>query len=65
MEEELAGCEAELADDRELLNIAVQESGIGAAETIRRNKQLKSTLREHEVEIEKCHSSILVIIPEL
>ena len=60
LEEEIAEFEAELADDRELLNMAAQQSGIGVAEAIRRNKKLKSTLRERELEIEKCRDELSV-----
>ena len=37
LEEEVATFEAEIADDRELLNLAAQQDGIGVAEAIRRN----------------------------
>ena len=60
LDEEIAGLEAELADDRELLDMAAQQGGIGVAEAIRRNKRLKVTLRLHEREIERCHDEILV-----
>lgn len=58
LEEEIAGLEAELADDRELLDMAAQQGGIGVAEAIRRNKRLKAALREREVEIEKCRDEL-------
>ena len=58
LEEEIAGLEAELADDRELLDMAAQQGGIGVAEAIRRNKRLKEVLREREAEIEKCRDEL-------
>ena len=61
LEEQVASCEAELASDRELLDAAAQQSGIGVAGTISRNKKLKSTLQSYEVEIEKCHSDLAVL----
>jgi hypothetical protein len=54
IESEISGLEAELADDRDLLDIAAQQGGIGVAEAIRRNKWLKTVLRKRETEIEKC-----------
>lgn len=61
LEEEVATFEAEIADDRELLNLAAQQDGIGVAEAIRRNKQLRSILRKREQEIESRQDELSVI----
>ena len=58
LEEEVAVFEAELVDDRELLDMAAHHSGIGVAEAIRRNKRLKSTLRKREHDIERCQDQL-------
>lgn len=60
IESEISGLEAELADDRDLLDMAAQEGGIGVAEAIRRNKWLKTVLRQRETEIEKCRLELSV-----
>ena len=62
LEGELASYEAELAEDRELLEMAAEQSGIGIGEAIRRYKQLKSSLRAAELELEKCQDQIFVIV---
>lgn len=61
LEGELAGYEAELAEDRELLDMAAQQSGIGMGEAIRRYKQLKVTVRALEFELESCRGTLSVI----
>tara|TARA_B100000482_G_C12611087_1_gene299043 strand:- start:1951 stop:2580 length:630 start_codon:yes stop_codon:yes gene_type:complete len=60
LEEEIAGLEAELTDDRELLDMAAQQGGVGVAEAIRRNKRLKAALRTREREIESYRNEISV-----
>ena len=58
IDSEIAGLEAELADDCEILDIAAQQGGIGVAEAISRNKRLKMRLREYEREIDACKSKL-------
>ena len=64
IESEISGLEAELADDRDLLDIAAQQGGIGVAEAIRRNKWLKTVLRKRETEIEKCRLELSVSLKQ-
>ena len=62
LENEIAGLEAELADDRELIDLAAKKGGIGVAETIRRNKRIKAVLRERDSELEKTSDQYTVRI---
>jgi len=60
LEGDIAGLEAELSDDRELLDLAALRGGIGIAEAIRRNKWLKETVRSSEKEIENYRAALTV-----
>jgi len=61
LEGELAGYEAELAEDKELLDVAAQQNGIGMGEAIQRYTKMKTVLRTRILELDECRRNFSVI----
>mmetsp|Transcript_30678 Transcript_30678/g.94901 ORF Transcript_30678/g.94901 Transcript_30678/m.94901 type:complete len:115 (-) Transcript_30678:1355-1699(-) len=55
---EIAGLEAELSNDRDLLDMATRQGGIGAVDAIRRNKWLKARIRDRDSELDACKKHV-------
>lgn len=58
LENQVAQLEVELDDTRELLALGTENGGLGTAEVIRRNKELKAIIRKKSSEVEDARDTL-------